>query len=140
MYNRVKAIEGDSLLWGDEVEYAVLSLDETESTARLSLRGAEILAELKAREDQAADVLSRLDGLSRPVIIIHGDDDDWVPFSNAEDFMARLPAASEAELIAVPGGGHFLNMDEPALLLEVIQQAIARAEARDDDCAAPWRG
>ena len=53
LYNRVKAIEGDSLLWGDEVEYAVLSLDETESTARLSLRGAEILAELKAEAAMA---------------------------------------------------------------------------------------
>ena len=59
LYNRVKAIEGDSLLWGDEVEYAVLSLDETESTARLSLRGAEILAELKAREEQSHPEMSR---------------------------------------------------------------------------------
>ena len=58
LYNRVKAIEGDSLLWGDEVEYAVLSLDETESTARPA-RGAEILAELKAREEQSHPEMSR---------------------------------------------------------------------------------
>ena len=64
LYNRVKAIEGDSLLWGDEVEYAVLSLDETESTARLSLRGAEILAELKAREEQSHPEMSRYERLA----------------------------------------------------------------------------
>lgn len=38
------------MLWGDEVEYMVISLDEENKTARLSLRQAEILALLAEQE------------------------------------------------------------------------------------------
>lgn len=50
-YNRVKDIEGDSLLWGDEVEYAIFKLDEASGKVRLSLRGPEILKELQLQEE-----------------------------------------------------------------------------------------
>lgn len=50
LYNRVKNIEGDSLLWGDEVEYAIFQLDETAGTVKLSLRGSEILKTLQDKE------------------------------------------------------------------------------------------
>ena len=49
-YNRVKNIEGDRLLWGDEVEYGVLVLDEKAGTVKLSLRSAEILKSLQYQE------------------------------------------------------------------------------------------
>ena len=35
---------GDRLLWGDELEYMVVSFDATARTARLSLRQGEILS------------------------------------------------------------------------------------------------
>ena len=50
LYHRVKNIEGDSLLWGDEVEYAIFKLDAEAGTVKLSLRGAEILKTLRDQE------------------------------------------------------------------------------------------
>ncbi|TYZ59726.1 hypothetical protein PybrP1_006638 [[Pythium] brassicae (nom. inval.)] len=49
-YRRVKDIEGDVLKWGDELEYGVFKLDARTRVPRLSLRGAEILAQLQAKE------------------------------------------------------------------------------------------
>jgi len=50
LYNRVKNIEGDRLLWGDEVEYPIFELDEAAGTVKLSLRGGEILKTLQDAE------------------------------------------------------------------------------------------
>lgn len=41
-YNRVKNLEGDELLWGDEIEYGVFKLDHQQKKVRLSLRAKEV--------------------------------------------------------------------------------------------------
>jgi hypothetical protein len=41
-YNRVKDLEGDELLWGDEIEYGVFMLDPENKKVRLSLRAKEV--------------------------------------------------------------------------------------------------
>jgi len=46
IWDRVKDRQGDELLWGDEVEYMVVSFDDHAKTARLSLRQSEILEKL----------------------------------------------------------------------------------------------
>eukprot|EP00928_Gymnodinium_smaydae_P020646 TRINITY_DN17986_c0_g1_i1.p1 TRINITY_DN17986_c0_g1~~TRINITY_DN17986_c0_g1_i1.p1 ORF type:complete len:777 (-),score=166.32 TRINITY_DN17986_c0_g1_i1:33-2363(-) len=48
MYNQVKTIEGDELLWGEEVEYHIFALDG--DAVKLSLRGSEVLGDLTQRE------------------------------------------------------------------------------------------
>jgi glutamate--cysteine ligase catalytic subunit len=45
-WDRVKDRWGDELLWGDEVEYMVVTFDDEEKNAKLSLRQTEILAKL----------------------------------------------------------------------------------------------
>ncbi|KAG1798316.1 glutamate-cysteine ligase-domain-containing protein [Suillus variegatus] len=45
-WDRVKDRCGDELLWGDEVEYMVVTFDDKEKNAKLSLRQTEILAKL----------------------------------------------------------------------------------------------
>lgn len=50
IYNNTVAKKGDILLWGDEVEYMVIAVDEEKKTAKLSLRQAEILADLATLE------------------------------------------------------------------------------------------
>ncbi|KAF9010584.1 glutamate-cysteine ligase catalytic subunit [Cyathus striatus] len=42
---------GDELLWGDEIEYMVVSFDDEEKNAKLSLRQTEILAKLNTIVD-----------------------------------------------------------------------------------------
>mmetsp|Transcript_26375 Transcript_26375/g.60033 ORF Transcript_26375/g.60033 Transcript_26375/m.60033 type:complete len:706 (+) Transcript_26375:38-2155(+) len=50
-WRRVKDIANDRLYYGDEIEYAVLKLDDKERRARISLRGAELMEVLRGRED-----------------------------------------------------------------------------------------
>eukprot|EP00804_Cyclotella_cryptica_P007366 CCRYP_002599-RC/>CCRYP_002599-RC protein AED:0.04 eAED:0.04 QI:153/1/1/1/1/0.83/6/3728/132 len=43
-YNRVKDLKGDELMWGDEIEYGIFILEETNGVkkVRLSLRAKEV--------------------------------------------------------------------------------------------------
>mmetsp|Transcript_116127 Transcript_116127/g.375233 ORF Transcript_116127/g.375233 Transcript_116127/m.375233 type:complete len:678 (-) Transcript_116127:161-2194(-) len=52
-WRRVKDIANDRLYYGDEVEYAVLKLSAERREIRLSLRGAEIMEKLRAREERS---------------------------------------------------------------------------------------
>jgi pimeloyl-ACP methyl ester carboxylesterase len=51
------------------------------------------------------------DGLSCPLLIIHGEADAQVPFAQAERLAAAVPGAS---LIAIPGGAHLLPLSRHA--------------------------
>ncbi|KAF9478808.1 glutamate-cysteine ligase catalytic subunit [Pholiota conissans] len=51
IWDRLKDRHGDELLWGDEVEYMVISFDDEEKNAKLSLRQTEILEKLSAIVD-----------------------------------------------------------------------------------------
>ncbi|PCH43378.1 glutamate-cysteine ligase catalytic subunit [Wolfiporia cocos MD-104 SS10] len=54
IWDRLKDRCGDELLWGDEIEYMVVSFDDEGKNARLSLRQTEILAKLNAITDDIA--------------------------------------------------------------------------------------
>mmetsp|Transcript_27192 Transcript_27192/g.30085 ORF Transcript_27192/g.30085 Transcript_27192/m.30085 type:complete len:953 (+) Transcript_27192:147-3005(+) len=49
-YNRVKDLEGDELLWGDEIEYGIFQLDDDSKKVRIALRGREVMDELNRKE------------------------------------------------------------------------------------------
>eukprot|EP01137_Pigoraptor_chileana_P012789 Opistho-2@65526 len=65
IHRRLKDRTGDSLKWGDEVEYIVGSLDPTQRTAQVSLRCPEMLRDMNEEENNAGpdDIL---DSLWRP--------------------------------------------------------------------------
>ncbi|KAF7321268.1 Glutamate-cysteine ligase catalytic subunit [Mycena kentingensis (nom. inval.)] len=48
IWDKLKDRHGDELLWGDEVEYMVVAMDDTQKTAKLSLRQTEILEKLSS--------------------------------------------------------------------------------------------
>ncbi|GAA5864018.1 hypothetical protein JCM1840_000668 [Sporobolomyces johnsonii] len=48
IWERLKDRTGDRLMWGDEIEYMVISYDDAGKNARLSLRQEEILQDLKS--------------------------------------------------------------------------------------------
>ncbi|CAH1247844.1 GCLC [Branchiostoma lanceolatum] len=50
IYRRLKDRHEDVLKWGDEVEYMLVVMDEDNKTARLSLKGNEVLEQLEKRE------------------------------------------------------------------------------------------
>lgn len=53
LWEATKDLQKDCLLWGDEIEYMVVSYDDEEQKAKLSLRVWEILEHL-AEEEEAA--------------------------------------------------------------------------------------
>ncbi|ODA83736.1 hypothetical protein RJ55_02251 [Drechmeria coniospora] len=54
IWNKAKGKERDAMLWGDEVEYLVVTYSENDPKVLLSLRQAEILKALAADKDLAA--------------------------------------------------------------------------------------
>jgi glutamate--cysteine ligase catalytic subunit len=41
-HERVKNLQGDELLWGDEIEYGIFQVDHEKREIRLSLRAKEV--------------------------------------------------------------------------------------------------
>lgn len=52
LWNTIKDRRGDILLWGDEIEYIVVSFDDANHNAKLSLRQEEILKVLSASDQE----------------------------------------------------------------------------------------
>lgn len=62
LWAKIKDRRGDKLLWGDEIEYIVVSFDEEGQNAKLSLRQAEILDVLaKSHEQTSSEAPGLLD-------------------------------------------------------------------------------
>ncbi|SNX85726.1 probable gamma-glutamylcysteine synthetase [Melanopsichium pennsylvanicum] len=55
LWNKIKDRRGDILLWGDEIEYIVVSFDEQTQNAKLSLRQEEILKLLSASDQETRE-------------------------------------------------------------------------------------
>lgn len=52
-YRRVMHLSNDRLFYGDEIEHAILKLDDEHRNVRLSLRSAELLDELREKEQNS---------------------------------------------------------------------------------------
>lgn len=59
IWKRYRGNERDVLLWGDEIEYLVVSYDEKNKNARLSLRQEEILEALGRLEREQKETIAR---------------------------------------------------------------------------------
>lgn len=53
LWSKVKGRRGDAVLWGDEIEYIVVSFDEATKNPRLSLRQGEILKVLAVSHERS---------------------------------------------------------------------------------------
>ena len=68
-----------------------------------------VIGDLTAMRDRP-DSTELLGGIAQPVLVIHGQDDQLIPPSEAEAAFARLP---NARLALVPSAGHLLNLEQP---------------------------
>ncbi|QUH01400.1 alpha/beta hydrolase [Saccharopolyspora erythraea] len=64
-----------------------------------------------------------LGGLPMPVRILWGEDDRWQPVAYGERLASDIP---HAELVTVPGAGHFLMEDRPHRVAEEILRFASR--------------
>lgn len=63
------------------------------------------LAELRNQKSQLPGVFAALDGLTLPIVVLHGEKDSFVTMDAARHLATR----TKAPLIEVPKGDHFLN-------------------------------
>eukprot|EP00474_Spongospora_subterranea_P008754 CRZ09212.1 hypothetical protein [Spongospora subterranea] len=54
-YNRLSSRKRDEFLWGDEVEYLLVSLDSQNKTAKLLMKGVEVLHQLENLSESVAN-------------------------------------------------------------------------------------
>jgi pimeloyl-ACP methyl ester carboxylesterase len=68
-----------------------------------------VLGDLTAMRDRP-DSTELLGSILEPVLVIHGQEDQLIPPSEAEAAFARLP---NARLALLPRAGHLLNLEQP---------------------------
>jgi 3-oxoadipate enol-lactonase len=68
-----------------------------------------VIGDLSAMRDRP-DSTELLGGILQPVLVIHGQEDQLIPPSEAEAAYARLP---NARLALIPRAGHLLNLEQP---------------------------
>ncbi|EWY37621.1 hypothetical protein N825_16350 [Skermanella stibiiresistens SB22] len=81
-------------------------------------------AELLDLKPQLEALRAELPLIRCPVLIVHGTDDDLVPFSNTAYAAANLTGACAVETTVLEGADHFLPWNAVA----AVRAAIARAE------------
>jgi pimeloyl-ACP methyl ester carboxylesterase len=73
------------------------------------------------------ELTDRVGGLSLPVRIPWGQEDRWQPTHYAERLAKDIPGA---ELVVVPGAGHFLMEDDPARVTREVLDFLAGPQTR----------
>jgi len=72
-----------------------------------------------------ADITARLGAVRLPALVIHGEEDVPLPIERAQAMADALP---DATFVRVPGAGHSVNLEQPA----IVNAAIARFLGRLD--------
>ena len=84
------------------------------------------LAEIDHQKTQLPLAREALGALKIPVIVLHGDDDDFIPLAAAH---RRAEAAGpRAEFMLAPGGDHFLNACCVDAVIGATERGISEAE------------
>ena len=74
---------------------------------------------LKERPDSTV-LLSKS---SKPTLLIHGEDDQIIPLSEAQALQQTIP---DAQLTILPESGHLLNLEQPVLFNTAVRQFIRK--------------
>lgn len=85
------------------------------ATSAAGLAGA--AAAMRDRPDSTPD----LAGLAVPTLIIHGEEDQLIPYAEAQAMAASIP---DAELVIVPGAGHMPNMEQPDVFNDAVRDFL----------------
>lgn len=77
---------------------------------------------LKNRPD-STDILA---SINKPVLIIHGQEDQIVPLEEARQMQKRIP---EAELTVIPEAGHLPNLEQPTMFNQAAHRFLEKIKA-----------
>ena len=68
------------------------------------------------------EAYSRIDQITAPTLVIHGETDRLVPSANARLIAEKIPAA---KLVLIPHASHIFETDQPAVAHQAILQFLA---------------
>lgn len=71
----------------------------------------------------AHDAFARLGGIRQPVLVICGDEDFCTPLHMSEDIAHAIPGA---EFVVLPGGGHFIYLEQEQAFFDAVRAFIGR--------------
>jgi len=72
----------------------------------------------------------RLPRITAPTLVMHGDSDRFVPFSNGKLIASRIPGA---QFVMIPRAGHMLANDQPELTYKTVSEFLQRVEKSEKD-------
>jgi pimeloyl-ACP methyl ester carboxylesterase len=67
------------------------------------------------------NITDQLDGLDVPTLVVHGEEDESIPFERAEPTVDAL----DAEQALIPEAGHSSNIEQPAAVNDAIREFLA---------------
>ena len=82
--------------------------------------------ELMGLKPQLAALAPRLAGLRCPVTVVHGTNDNLVPYSNAAFLRAHLTGAASFDLRTLTGQNHFLPWNEEPRVRDALAALLVR--------------
>jgi 3-oxoadipate enol-lactonase len=83
-----------------------------------------IINSLRAYLDIGGSIETRLDSLSHPTLIVHGDADERIPVECSRRLNELIP---NSELHVIPGAGHGLMTNVPELMRELVLEFLSRS-------------
>jgi pimeloyl-ACP methyl ester carboxylesterase len=83
------------------------------------------ITEVLAQKPQLVTVRDALSGLSMPIHVIHGDQDDFAPIATAQALVEDLAHKPNLVFTPVPGANHFMNEGPPEMVLAPLEAVIA---------------
>ena len=61
--------------------------------------------------------------ITRPVLILWGEQDEWIPISKGRQLHAAIPTS---EFYSIPNAGHLVQEDAPAILVSHLIKFLAQ--------------
>lgn len=93
--------------------------------------------ELIALEDELRLLEPKLDTITQPVVIVHGTEDDLVPYENVPFMERTMTNAASLDVMKIEGMNHFLQWRQPGAIMEAVMSIAAKlADENTRDPAA----
>jgi pimeloyl-ACP methyl ester carboxylesterase len=69
------------------------------------------------------EIESKYRSITRPVLILWGEQDEWIPISKGRQLHAAIPTS---EFYSIPNAGHLVQEDAPAILVSHLIKFLAQ--------------
>lgn len=81
-----------------------------------------IIGALQAMKDRP-DSTPLLPSITKPVLIVHGNNDQLIPAAEAHAMQSAIPGS---ELVIIEQAGHLLNLEQPGVFNQAVHQFLKR--------------